>query len=88
MSNAAQVLPDVGHVEAELRYIVDNGRPSIRHIDWPEMQHADQLPDYEPRQMRIADGRQSALIEPFSLAVQGFRLVDHETTVEDFFDED
>lgn len=88
MSDAVQVLPEVGHVEAELRYIVDNGRPSIRHIDWPEMQHADQLPDYEPRQMRIADGRRGAEIEPFSLAVQGFRLVDHETAVADFFDED
>ncbi len=88
MSDAAPVLPDLEYVEADLHYIVNNGRPSIRHIDWPEMSHADQLPDYLPIQMKIVNGRLTAAQEPFELATQGFRLVDHETKVEDFFDEE
>lgn len=87
MSDAAEALPDFDYVEADLHYIVNNGRPSIRHVDWPEMQHADQLPDYEPHRVQIANGRRAAAREPFALATHGFRLVDHPTAVRDFFDE-
>ena len=36
MSNAAMTDSDPSIVEAELNYIVDDGKPSIRYIDWPE----------------------------------------------------
>ncbi len=88
MSDAARAQPLPEFVEADLHYVVDDGRPSIRHVDWPEMAHADSIPDYEPRRMRIANGRLADAAEPFSLARQGFRLVAHETAVVDFFDED
>ena len=26
-------------VDAELTYIVDDGKPSIRYVDWPEEEH-------------------------------------------------
>ena len=26
-------------VDAELTYIIDDGKPSIRYVDWPEEQH-------------------------------------------------
>ena len=36
-------------VDAELTYIVDDGKPSIRYVDWPEEKHNERLASYEAR---------------------------------------
>ncbi|NIP88171.1 MAG: hypothetical protein GWO21_03935, partial [Gammaproteobacteria bacterium] len=74
------------HVEADLHYIVGDGIPSVRYIDWPEEEHKAHIPDYEARRVRIRNGRTAG--EDFSLASHGFRLVDHPTQVKSFLEED
>jgi len=86
MAQAAQLSTDLDFVEAELNYIVDDGQPSIRYIDWPEEAHKAHLPTYEPHRMRIFNGRMAD--EPFELQKQGFTLVHSPTAVKDFYDED
>ena len=86
MAQAAHVSTDPDFVEAELNYIVDDGQPSIRYIDWPEEEHKAHLPTYEPHRMRIYNGRTAD--EPFELQKQGFILVMSPTAVKDFYDED
>ena len=73
-------------VEATLNYIVDDGQPSVRYVDWPEEAHKERIPTYEQKQVRIHNGRVSG--GPFSLASHGFTLADHATAVRDFYDED
>ena len=60
-------------VEAEVRYIRDDGTPPYRYIDWPEMQDEDRPPIYEPKRVRIRNGRISG--ETFALGTHGFALV-------------
>ncbi len=73
-------------VESELYYVVNDGKPSIRHIDWPEQAHNDRIPVYQPRLTPIYNGRKSA--GPFELHKHGFVLTPHETAMKDFFDEE
>ena len=80
----AEAAPDF--VEAEVRYVVDDGTPPYRYIDWPEMQDKDRPPNYEPRRVRIRNGRTSG--ETFALPTHGFTLVEHPTAVKDFYDEE
>ncbi len=77
---------DQDFVESELYYVVDDGKPSIRYIDWPEEAHNERLPEYQPRLTKIHNGRKAA--EPFELQKHGFVFVQHDTAVQDFFDED
>lgn len=87
MSDAAVLeLDKQDFVEAELFYVVDDGKPSIRYIDWPEEAHNERLPVYEPRLTPIHNGR--AVAEPFELQKNGFVFVRHDTAVKDFFDEE
>jgi hypothetical protein len=87
MSDAAVLDRDEqGFVEAELYYVVDDGKPSIRYVDWPEQAHNERLPEYRARLTPIHDGRKVA--EPFELQKNGFVLAPHATAVKDFFDED
>ncbi|MFT6580515.1 MAG: hypothetical protein ACJAU6_000944 [Alphaproteobacteria bacterium] len=86
MSNAAMTDSDPSIVEAELNYIVDDGKPSIRYIDWPEEEHKARMPVYQPRTMTIANGRVTG--GPFTLPDHGFTLVSAPTAVIDFFDEE
>lgn len=80
----AAAAPDT--VEAEVRYVVDDGTPPYRYIDWPEMADKDRPPNYEPRRVTIRNGRGSG--ETFALPTHGFTLVEHRTRMKDFFDED
>jgi hypothetical protein len=75
----------IGDIQAKLNYIIDTGVPPVRHIDWPEMAHADVPPQYEPREMIIRNGR--PLREIFELDTHGFVFVDHDTAVRNFTDE-
>ena len=60
-------------VDAELTYIVDDGKPSIRYVDWPEEKHNERLASYEARQTRIFNGR--LLANPPKLDDFGFELL-------------
>ncbi|MGH6914520.1 MAG: hypothetical protein ACREH3_12540, partial [Geminicoccales bacterium] len=85
MSQTAGLAQDLDFVEADLNYVVDDGQPSIRYIDWPEEEHKAHLPTYEARRTRIRDGRTAG--EQFTLPTHGFALVQHRTAVKDFYDE-
>ncbi len=86
MSQAAELMQDFDYVEADLQYVVDNGEPSIRYIDWPEEEHNARLPTYEKHRVRIYNGRTAS--EQFTLPTHGFTLVQHPTAVKDFYDEE
>jgi hypothetical protein len=74
------------YVESELDYIIDEGKPVFRYIDWPEEAHKANPPKYEKRVTPIHNGRTSA--ETFTLPGHGFTLVEHPTAMTDFYDED
>jgi hypothetical protein len=82
---AEDLTADYKSVDAELTYIVDDGQPSIRYVDWPEEAHKERIAPYEPRRTRVHNGRVAG--GPFSLPGHGFKLVDHETAMLDFHDE-
>lgn len=73
-------------IRAKFNYVVPTGRPAIRYIDWPEMEHLAVPPTYEEREMVVHDGR--PLRDTFRLDEHGFVFVDHHTRVNDFTDED
>jgi hypothetical protein len=85
MATTAQTIGIPDAVEAELNYIVDDGKPSIRYVDWPEQEHNTHIPPYESRRVTIHNGRAAGM--PFSLAEQGFVLRKRPTAMHDFFDE-
>jgi len=70
---------------AKFNYIVDNGVPPVRYIDWPEMEHNAVDPTYEQREMAVRDGR--PLRDTFQLDTHGFVFTAHRTQVRDFTDE-
>ena len=72
-------------VDAELTYIVDDGKPSIRYVDWPEEKHNERLASYEARQTRIFNGR--LLANPPKLDDFGFELLKRRSAVSNFYDE-
>ena len=57
MSQIAELTTDLDYVEAELDYIVDDGIPAVRYLDWPEMEHLAHKPAYEKHLVRIHNGR-------------------------------
>ena len=86
MAETVDLAQEAGFIEAELHYIVDDGKPSVRYVDWPEEAHKAHIPPYEKRRTRILNGRTAG--ENFTLASHGFTFVTHETAVKEFFDED
>ncbi|MDG2268989.1 MAG: CmcJ/NvfI family oxidoreductase, partial [Alphaproteobacteria bacterium] len=86
MAQTAELTTDPDYVEAELDYIVDDGIPAVRYLDWPEMEHLAHKPAYEKHLVRIHNGRADP--DQFTLPSHGFAFVDHHTKVKDFFDED
>ena len=77
--------PSTDTIRAAFNYVVPTGRPAIRYIDWPEMEHNAVPPEYELREMVIRNGR--PLRDTFELDVHGFVFVEHNTQVKDFADE-
>jgi len=57
MSQTAELTTELDFVEADLSYVVDDGQPSVRYIDWPEEAHNAHVPTYELRRVRIVNGR-------------------------------
>ncbi len=86
MTQTMEFSPDAGFVEAELDYIVDDGIPPVRYVDWPEEAHKAHPATYEKHRTRIHNGRDMA--GAFALPSHGFSLVGHETKMQNFFDED
>lgn len=74
--------PAKGAIRAKLNYIVDTGKPPVTIVDWPEMEHLANPPQYETKEVTIRDGR--PLKDTFRLDTHGFVFVDHPTTVTDF----
>ena len=77
--------PTTATIRAKFNYVVPTGRPAIRYIDWPEMEHMAVPPEYELKEMVVRDGR--PLKGSFDLDTHGFVFVDHHTKVSDFTDE-
>jgi hypothetical protein len=44
-------------IRAQLNYIVDTGVPPVNYIDWPEMAHKANPPQYRQHEMTIRNGR-------------------------------
>lgn len=74
--------PAKGAIRAKLNYIVDTGKPPVTIVDWPEMEHLANPPQYEEKEVTIRDGR--PLKDNFKLDTHGFAFVDHRTKVTDF----
>ena len=77
--------PVAESVRAHFNYVVDNGVPAVRYIDWPEMEHNAVPPTYREHEMVVRNGR--PLRGTFQLDTHGFVFVDHKTRVRDFTDE-
>ena len=73
-------------IRASFNYVVPTGKPAIRYIDWPEMEHNAVPPEYELRQMVVRNGR--PLRDTFDLDTHGFVFVNHHTQMQNFGDED
>ena len=73
------------YISADLTYIIDDGQPSIRYVDWPEEEHKAHIAAYEKRMTKVYDGRRA--IEKFQLNRHGFLLLDHPTKMSNFYDE-
>lgn len=77
--------PATDTIRASFNYVVPTGRPAVRYIDWPEMEHNAVPPEYRQHEMTVRDGR--PLRDAFRLDVHGFVFVDHHTQVREFTDE-
>lgn len=86
MAETAELNSDAGFVEADMNYIVDDGIPPVRYVDWPEEEHKAHRPAYEVRRMRITNGRIYG--EEFTLPSHGFRFLQQTPAVKNFYDED
>jgi len=73
------------YVEANMRYIVDDGVPPVMYVDWPEEEHKAHLPKYEERRVKIRNGRPEKM--EFNLKTHGFAFVEHKSAVVDFYDD-
>jgi hypothetical protein len=78
--------PVTDTIKAQMNYIVDTGTPPVNYVDWPEMEHKANPPQYERHVMEIRNGR--PLRDTFKLDTHGFVFVTHETKVKDFASEE
>jgi len=85
MAEIAELSSDIDFVEADMNYIIDDGIPPVRYVDWPEEEHKAHRPAYESRSMRIQNGRICG--EEFTLPTHGFKLLAKKSTVADFYNE-
>ena len=76
--------PSTETIRANFNYVVPTGKPAIRYIDWPEMEHNAVPPTYRQHEMAVRNGR--PLRDTFKLDVHGFVFADHHTKVKEFTD--
>lgn len=86
MAETAVLNTGADSVEAEMNYIVDDGIPPVRYVDWPEEEHKAHRPAYETKRVQVRNGRTCG--ETFTLASHGFTFLNRPTAVKDFFDEE
>ena len=86
MTDTVQAHVTADGIDAEVNYIVDDGVPPVRYVDWPEQEHNTHRASYESRTVRIRNGR--CCSETFTLASHGFTFLSHHSAVRDFYDED
>ena len=86
MTDTVQAHVTADGIDAEVNYIVDDGVPPVRYVDWPEQEHNTHRASYESRTVRIRNGR--CCNETFTLASHGFTFLSHHSAVRDFYDED
>jgi len=79
-----ETAPEGSAVIAELTYTVDTGVKPVNETFGPRNIRRRSTGEHEQRSMRIENGRPFA--GTFSLDVNGFDFVGHETKVKDFFD--
>ena len=77
--------PITDAITAKFSYVVDNGVPPVRYIDWPEMAHNAVEPVYRQHEMRVRNGRLQR--GGFNIDTHGFVFADHLTDVQDFTNE-
>lgn len=75
-----------GTVEADLTYCIDTGVKPVNETFGTGNVERKYTGTFSNHKMAISDGR--AVRDQFSLDVHGFELVDHQTQVKDFLDED
>jgi hypothetical protein len=73
-----------GAVAAPLTYLAPTGERPVNYNYPPPPGVPWRSGRYETRKVPVFDGRRSA--EPFSLDVQGFQLLQHDTAIRDFYD--
>jgi hypothetical protein len=76
---------DADAIEATLNYIVDTGEKIFTETGGPGSDTRSSGGTSDPRKVVIHNGRPHA--DEFALDRDGFRFVDHDTKVKDFFDE-
>jgi len=86
MSHAVQARPVSDGLIAEIPYTVDNGEKLVNETYGPNNIRRRRTGTQDPRPMRILDGRQHT--KELSLGRNGFVLIEHKTTVTDFFDQE
>ena len=73
-------------VHADMNYIVDDGKPPVMYVDWPEQEHKAHLPTYKNQRVRIENGRPRK--NEFNLATHGFAFIHHKSAVQNFYNDD
>jgi hypothetical protein len=83
MSAIAEAETTVRSIEATLEYYLDTGEQPFTYTGGPGSLDVRTGGGRDPRVVTLHNGR----LEDFTLARNGFRFVDHDTKVVDFFDE-
>lgn len=84
MAQAALQESVIQSIEAELVYSVDTGEKPVNETMEEGNLERKYTGVFESHKMAIRNGRLAA--KPFTLDEHGFEFIDHETTVENFFD--
>ena len=85
LAETMEIIHPTDNIRAEFNYVVDNGVPPVRYIDWPEMAHMAVPPEYRQHEMTVRNGR--PLRDTFNIDTHGFVFADHFTQVKDFTNE-
>ncbi len=85
MAMTAEAAPEPRCIEATLNYVLDVGGVLYNYSGGEGSTEVDSNITADPRRVTLRNGRAGG---PFDLDKQGFRLVDHDTRMRDFFDKE
>jgi hypothetical protein len=86
MARAQQQEQSVDFVETSLSYLVDTGEKPVSYSGEPGAAPTQHTGKYEERRVTVHNGR--PLADRLSLERQGFILINHETKVRDFYNDE